>query len=223
MIAAVIFDLDGTLIDSAGDIAGALNRLLKEEGRPTLTVAEVAQLVGEGVMVLIERAWEQTGTPIDPDKRASLAERYLSYYAQDPAQFTTVFDGVHKALTDLKALGWTIGICTNKPDAITQSVLAQMGLAPFIDGFVGGDFPRRKPDGEHILETLRRLNADPSRSLYVGDSVTDVKAARAANIPIICVAFGYAQTAPEALGADVMISSFDKLCNAVKQLSTSRI
>lgn len=223
MVAAVIFDLDGTLIDSAGDIAGALNRLLAEERRPTLSVPEVAQLVGEGVAVLIERAWDLTGNPIMSADLPIMAERYLSYYAQNPAQATTVFKGVPEALQALREQGWTIGVCTNKPDAITQAVLSQVGLAPFIDGVVGGDFPRRKPDGEHIRETLRRLGADLQTSLYVGDSVTDVRAARSAEIPIICVAFGYAQTTPEALGADIMISSFDKLCDAVKQLSTSRV
>jgi phosphoglycolate phosphatase len=222
MVAAVIFDLDGTLIDSAGDIADALNRLLTDEGRPNLSVDAVAQLVGEGVLVLIERAWSQTGAPAKPEEKAELARRYLDYYAQNPAQQTTVFEGVPEALSALKAQGWTIGVCTNKPDAITQSVLSRVGLAPLIDGVVGGDFPRRKPDGEHILETLRRLGADLGASLYVGDSITDVRAARSAEIPIICVAFGYAQTTPEALGADIMIPSFDKLCDAVSKLSTSR-
>lgn len=222
MVAAVIFDLDGTLIDSAGDIAGALNRLLAEESRPTLSVSDVAQLVGEGVAVLIERAWDLTGKPIASEDLPIMAERYQSYYAQNPAQATTVFEGVPEALLALREQGWAIGVCTNKPDAITQAVLSQVGLASFIDGVVGGDFPRRKPDGEHIRETLRRLGADLQTSLYVGDSVTDVRAARSAEIPIICVAFGYAQTTPEALGADLMISSFDKLCDAVKQLSTSR-
>lgn len=222
MVAAVVFDLDGTLIDSAGDIAGALNRLLTDEGRPNLTVAQVAQLVGEGVHVLIERAWSQTGQSAETGDIPDLARRYLAYYAENPADETTVFEGVPEALGALKAQGWTIGICTNKPDAITSSVLSRVGLSPLIDGVVGGDFPRRKPDGEHILETLRRLGADLGSSLYVGDSVTDVKAARSAEIPIICVAFGYAQTTPEALGADIMIPSFDKLCDAVSKLSTSR-
>ena len=206
---AVVVDLDGTLIDSLGDIAAALNRLLDQEGRKSLALDQVETLVGEGVNVLIQGAWTLTGAALTAPGVKPMVERYLDLYFEEPSKRTIVFDGVPAMLQALKARGLKVGVCTNKPDKITLKVLQNLGLSDLIDGVVGGDFPRRKPDGEHLLETLRCLNADPKASLYVGDSGTDVAAARAAQVPIVCVGFGYSHGPVTGLGADWIINDFN--------------
>ena len=206
---AIVFDLDGTLIDSLGDIAAATNRLLALHGRDPLTQAQVESLVGEGVNVLVQGAWHLTGPDLPQTDLDGMIQSFLDLYLDQAALRTIIFPGVPRMLQDLRAKGWRLGICTNKPDIITAKVLADLGLAPLVDAVVGGDFPRRKPDGEHVLETLRRLDADSKRSLFVGDSKTDVAAARAAQIPVVCVGFGYSHGPVAALGADWILDSFD--------------
>lgn len=206
---AIVFDLDGTLIDSLGDIAAAANRLLALHGRSELTQGQVESLVGEGVNVLVQGAWHLTGPDLPQADMAGMIQSFLDLYLDQAALRTIVFPGVPQMLQALRAKGWRLGICTNKPDAITAKVLADLGLAALVDAVVGGDFPRRKPDGEHVLETLRRLEADPKRSLFVGDSKTDVTAARAAQIPVACVGFGYSHGPVAQLGADWILDNFD--------------
>ena len=218
MSVAIVFDLDGTLIDSAPDVRAALNRLLVEEGRPQLTLAQVQDLVGEGASALIERAWAATGTPAEPAAVAALVARYLAHYRDCPADHTVVYDGVVAMLEGLRAGGASLGICTNKPSAMTEIVLDALDLSRHFAAMVGGDFPRRKPDGEHIRETLRRMGAEGCRALYVGDSITDVKAARDAGLPVVAVDWGYARMPVAQLGADRLISSYAELPAVIGEL-----
>ena len=205
---AIVFDLDGTLIDSLGDIAAATNRLLAEHGRGELSRPQVESLVGEGVNVLVQGAWDMTGAALPEPLISATIQRFLALYLEQASVHSIIFPGVQASLKALRAKGWKLGICTNKPDAITAKVLDELQLAPLVDAVVGGDFPRRKPDGEHVLETLRRLDADPARSLFVGDSKTDVAAARAAKMPVVCVGFGYSHGPVAQLGADWILESF---------------
>ncbi|MDO8607443.1 MAG: phosphoglycolate phosphatase [Phaeospirillum sp.] len=218
MTHAVVFDLDGTLIDSAPDVAAALNRLLAEEGRRRLSLPEVQQLVGEGAGALIERAWTATGAPADRQAVAALIERYLVFYRAHPADHTIIYDGVPEELARLAGLGVKMGICTNKPHAMTLIVLDALGLSGRFDAVLGGDYPRRKPDGQHIRETLRLMGADGLPALYVGDSRTDVLAARDAGLPVICVTYGYARMPVEQLGADRLIDRFGDLGCALAEM-----
>ena len=208
MTKAMIFDLDGTLIDSLGDIAAAANRLLARHNRPSLSQSQVESLVGEGVNVLVQGAWDLTGDPMPASMVEQKVAEYLDLYLEHPTEHTIVFDGVPTALRVLRQAGWALGICTNKPDAITDRVLANLGLDQLVDTVVGGDFPNRKPHGDHVLETLRRLNINPGHSVFVGDSKTDVAAARHAGVPVICVALGYSHGPVEALGADVIVPDY---------------
>ncbi len=208
---ALVFDLDGTLIDSAPDVRAALNLLLAEEGRPRLSLAQVQDLVGEGARALIERAWTVTGDSADPGAVAELVGRYLAHYRAHPADHTHVYDGVREELARLTAAGVPLGICTNKPDAMTKIVLDALDLSRHFRAMVGGDFARRKPDGEHIRETLRRMGVEGMAALYVGDSATDVGAARDAGLPVIAVTYGYARMPVERLGADRLIGHFAEL------------
>ena len=154
----VVFDLDGTLIDSAPDVAAALNRVLAEDGRRTLALAEVQQLVGEGARPLIRRAWAATGPTVAESEVDDLLARYLEQYRARPADHTVIYEGVRSVLEQLQARGLALAICTNKPSGMTRLVLAELDLARHFQAVVGGDdsaFP--KPDGRHILDTLARL------------------------------------------------------------------
>ncbi len=209
MTKAVVFDLDGTLIDSLGDIAAALNALLAEEGVPPLSSEKVQLLVGGGVVNLIKSGWEMIGRDLDGEAVQPMVDRFEAKYLAAAALRTIVFDGVPQMLQTLRAHGWRIGICTNKPDLITERVLADLKLDQWLDAVVGGDYPNRKPHGDHVLETLRRMDADPAASVYVGDSGTDVAAARNAGLPVAVVNFGYAHSPVSELGADWIIEAYD--------------
>jgi phosphoglycolate phosphatase len=215
---AFVFDLDGTLIDSAPDVRVALNRLLAEESRRQLTLPEVQELVGEGAAALIRRAFEETGTPAHEAEIPTLVKRYLAFYRAAPADHTHVYDGVVAELARLHGLGHPLGICTNKPHDMTLVVLDALDLAKWFKAVVGGDFHRRKPDGEHVRETLRRMGADTGPALYVGDSRTDVLAAKDAGLPVVCVTYGYARMPVENLGADRLIDRFCDLGPAALEL-----
>jgi phosphoglycolate phosphatase len=206
---AVVFDLDGTLIDSLGDITAALNILLEQEGVAALPPEKVQLLVGGGVVNLIKAGWDMIGRELPDDQVQPLVSRFEALYLASPAKHTIVFEGVPVMLQALRKDGWSIGICTNKPDIITTRVLADVKLDQWVDAVVGGDFPNRKPHGDHVLETLRRMNADPKTSVYVGDSGTDVAAARNAGLPVAVVNFGYAHTPVAELGADWIIEAYD--------------
>lgn len=213
---AIIFDLDGTLIDSIHDVTAALNRLMAEIGRRALEVEEVKLLVGEGAVVLVEGAFAVTGGAAEDI--GAMVDRYRRHYAAHPADRTIVFPGAVAAIERLAAAGHILGICTNKPDELTGLVLDALGLARHFAAILGGDYPRRKPDGEHIRETLRRAGAEGRRAVMIGDSVTDIAAARDAGIPVILVGFGYGGDALEGLGADRVISGFDGLDDAITAL-----
>jgi len=215
---AVVFDLDGTLIDSAPDVRAALNHLLAEEGRRQLSLPQVQDLVGEGAAALIERAWTVTGTKAPAAAVTALVERYLAHYRACPAGQTVVYDGVVPLLERLGAEGISLGICTNKPQRMTEIVLHALGLSRHFAAILGGDFPRRKPDGEHIRETLRRMGAEGVPALYVGDSITDVRAARDAGLPVVAVDWGYARMPVAQLGADRLISSYAELPAVIGEL-----
>jgi phosphoglycolate phosphatase len=222
-ISAVVFDLDGTLIDSAPDVAAALNRALAAEGRRPLSLSEVQQLVGEGAKPLIRRAWAATGPELPEADLPAALERYLGEYAARPSEHTVVYDGVIEVLDRLEAEGLTLAVCTNKPSIMTRLVLEALGWSGRFRAVVGGDdtaYP--KPDGRHVLETLERMGHGVEGAVYVGDSATDVAAARAAGLPVVAVRWGYARMEPEALGADLLIDRFADLPEALTRLTEAQ-
>lgn len=214
---AIIFDLDGTLIDSIPDVRGAINRLLVREGRRALSLPEVMTFVGEGPRPLIERAFAATGRPAAEDELAELIAAYIDFYQAHPADETRLFPGVREMLAGLA--GTPLGLCSNKPDEIVRPVIETLDLARHFGAVVGGNFPRRKPDGEHLRETLRRMGAEGRPAVMVGDSGTDVAAARDAGLPVLVVSFGYARVPVAELGADAILSHFDQLPAALAGLA----
>lgn len=221
---AVVFDLDGTLIDSAPDLAAALNRLLAREGFPSIRLAEVHTMIGDGVAALVERGFAAHGRALSAGELESLSARFVADYEPNSSVETRPFPGAIEALRALRAAGFALGVCTNKPEAATRSILAAFGMDPFIAAAVGGDtLPgTKKPEPATLRETLRRLGAEAGQAIAVGDSPNDIAAARAAGVPIVAVTFGYSRVPPAELGADRLIGRFADLGMALAEVSRAR-
>lgn len=216
---AIVFDLDGTLIDSAPDIQGALNRLLGEHDLPALDLATVKSMIGDGTATLIERGFAALGAPVPPELLPARNARMLELYAQHATELTIPYPGVIETLESLAASGRRIGICTNKAQGLAEQVIAEMGLAPLIEITVGGDTPAgRKPDPAPLLAAIRLLGASPADTLMVGDSLNDVEAARAAGVKVALVTYGYHHQEPRSLGADLLLDRIDELPARLGQL-----
>jgi phosphoglycolate phosphatase len=206
---AVIFDLDGTLVDTAPDLGDALNHLLVEHGRSPVSPEGIRPMIGDGAAKLVERGFIASGGL--PSPLPSLVERFLAIYEPMIADKSRPFPGVTAALERLVGSGIRLGVCTNKPDMATRRLLAALDLARYFGAVSGGDVPARKPDARHLLGVIEQLAATPQRSLMVGDSRNDVTAARNAGVPVVVVSFGYTSTPAAQLGADALIDDFAAL------------
>ncbi|WP_259781019.1 phosphoglycolate phosphatase [Aestuariispira ectoiniformans] len=214
----LVFDLDGTLIESDRDLARAANRLLAERDRPALTLDRVRSFVGDGARKLVERCFEATGGL--PASLDDLTARFIALYEENIADETTAFDGVHETLTALRAKGHRLAVCTNKPETATRRLLDILGLADYFEDLVGGDsLPVRKPDPGHILALLDRMQVSPKDAVMVGDSGNDIFAGRDAGLKTILVTFGYCRTPHEKLPADAMVDHFSQIPDILAQFS----
>lgn len=214
------FDLDGTLLDTIGDIAVALNHALGSIGRRPLPVAQVQPMVGRGLRILIARALEATGG----GGSAELVERLfilaVDHYADNAAVFSKPYPGVIEALTALSARGYRLAVCTNKVERIARLVLEELGMTHFFAAIVGGDTtPRSKPDPAPLHAMITQ--AGGGRTLFVGDSDNDILAAKAAGVANVAVSFGYVGGDPAELGADALIAGFDELVALVEGWPTN--
>ena len=218
-ITTIIFDLDGTLIDSAADLQALLEPTLRRDGRRPLTIEETRQCIGWGMIKLVERAFTMTGPPLDPAMHdAVIAEFKGRYEAAEPSP-AQVYPGVAETLAELRAF-YRIGLCTNKPARATARVLSALRLAEYFHGISGGDsLAFRKPDPRHLLDAVARAGGAANRAVMVGDSETDIEVARAAGVPAIAVAYSYAHRPVETLGADRIIERFADLPSAVATLA----
>ncbi|RMD89158.1 MAG: phosphoglycolate phosphatase [Alphaproteobacteria bacterium] len=208
---SVIFDLDGTLVDTAPDLTAALNHVLLAAGGTPLAPHEVRHMVGQGARALIERGIAANGDRLaDADHEAMLAA-FLRYYATHIADYGRPFDGAAAVLQRLAAAGLQLGICTNKPQALALALLDAIGLRHHFAAIVGADAaPEKKPHPAHLTAVLSALGRD-GPAVMVGDSPTDVAAARACGMPVILVDYGYSRVPAAALGADAVISRLDAL------------
>ena len=218
---ALVFDLDGTLVDSAPDIGTAINKVLREDGRPGLDPAAVISFVGDGAAQLVYRAFAASGPAPQGAALDALLARFMAHYHAGPATLTTPYPDVDRVLTRLKQAGHRLGVCTNKPDALTAAVLEGTGLARHFDAAVGPDMvSRRKPDPAHLRATLDAMKVAPGMpAIMVGDSINDVRAARGLGLPCICVTYGYIHGRIEDWGADLLIDRFADLPAALGRLT----
>jgi phosphoglycolate phosphatase len=190
-VIAVVFDLDGTLVDSTPDIAAALNRVLAQRDLAPLPDELVRELTGYGADQLVRRAFAARDVTLGDDELPVETRRYLDAYAEHPVVRTVVFEDAEAALADLNRRGVALGVCTNKDTELAKIVLRALGLAPYLGVVLGPDaVSRRKPDPEHLLAALRALGAAPADALYVGDKSVDADTARAAGVRCALVAWG---------------------------------
>jgi phosphoglycolate phosphatase len=222
---AIVFDLDGTLIDSAPDLQAALNRVLEGIGRRPLELAEATRMIGDGVNKLVERALAATGGVPAAGAVADLAgwvSHFVDEYKGRGTELTRPYPGVEATLALLKAKGYRLGVCTNKPHAASEEVLAMLGLAPLFDAVLGGGAlpeAERKPDPRHLLRVIEALGATPAEAVMVGDLPNDVNMARAAGVPVVFCAFGYHPGDGAELAPEATIERFDALPAALARLA----
>ena len=221
---AVIFDLDGTLVDSAPDLLAAANRLLAALGRPALDIVAIKGMIGDGVPRLVERVLAATGGV--PVGRAldDAVEQFYALYMQAPAALTKAYPGALSALEALHRRGIVLGVCTNKPAQAAQAILKDLGFAPFLSGLSGGDSAGvRKPDPGHVLDAAARMGCAPAGTVMVGDGEHDIHAGKAAGLLMtIAVTHGYAHVPHEQLGADRLIGGFDELVPVLEEAGLLR-
>jgi phosphoglycolate phosphatase len=192
----LVFDLDGTLVDSAPDIAASVNALFGELGLPEVELALIRRMIGDGAPMLLERALLHVGAS---HKAADLMARFSVHYDDNAIRLTTVYPEVMETLTSLRGAGCRLGVCTNKPIGPTRAVLAAFGLDRMIEAVVGGDsLPQRKPAPEPLVTVIRALGGTPERAVLVGDSAVDLACAQAAGVPAIIIPSGYGMAPPEA-------------------------
>lgn len=218
---SIVFDLDGTLIDSVGDIALALDRVLREEGLAPLPVDTVRTLVGDGATTLVRDAFVTAGRPLaGPEAVQAMTRRYLDAYAEQEVDPECLYPGVVDTLAALAEEGFRLALCTNKAERITLPLLEELGIRRHFGAVVGGDTAaNRKPHPEPLLLALERLGSTPGRAVMVGDNKNDVMAARGAGMPVVAVSYGYPRMAVEALGADRIIDRFADLPAALASLA----
>ena len=214
---AIVWDLDGTLVDSAPDLASALNTVLDMRGFFTLSITEVRKMIGNGVPKLVERGFNAVGVRPDSAQLDDLVEMFAREYKACATNNTRPYSGVVDALKEIHGMNIPMGVCTNKPEAFTRQILEGLGLSGFFSSVVGGDStPNRKPDPEPVLACLRGMVAEPASSLMIGDSVHDVHAAHAAGVHIGVVPWGYRSAPVEELGADFILHDLAGLAGMIR-------
>lgn len=217
-ISAIVFDLDGTLVDSAAELASALNTALGPIGRRVLAVDEVRAMIGDGVVTLTRRALAATGgVPNEAGFAAALAAVRAAY---DRLPASVPYEGVAETLAALKARGFVLAVCTNKPQGPARRLMGQLGFDHLIAGLAGGDsFAVKKPDPGHVTGLLAQIGHGADQAVMVGDSRNDALAARGAGLPFIAVAYGYCAGEIESLAADEVVERFRDLPDAIARLA----
>lgn len=216
--AAILFDLDGTLIDTAPDLAAAVDHALISQGRPAVGLDAVRDMVGDGAAVMVARGLEATGGQTEALFEAAL-KAFYDHYAVHFADRSRPFPGLLECLKRLRAAGHKLAVCTNKHERFALPLLEALDMTRYFDAITGGDsFAFRKPDPRHLAGTLERLGPGIGWAAMIGDSRNDIEAARAARMPSVAVTFGYTTIPVRELGAGRVIEHFDELEAALDEL-----
>jgi phosphoglycolate phosphatase len=219
----LVYDLDGTLADTAGDLMAALNAVLGMEGLAPLPVENARPMIGAGARVLIQRGFAASGRTLDPQKLEVLFGDFLAHYNAHIADFTRLYPGVESVLAQFARMGWRQAVCTNKAEGSAKLLMKRLGVAERFAFICGQDtFGVAKPDPKPLLKTIAACGGASRRAIMVGDSATDIKTARAAGLPVIAVDFGYTDAPVAEYGPDRVISHFDELAEACGALLGGR-
>jgi phosphoglycolate phosphatase len=218
VLRAALFDLDGTLVDSAPDLKNALNMTLRTHKRRDVTLDEVKEIVGDGMLTTLERAFAMTGKATSPAESYERFQEFIMHYRGLKADIEQIYPDVVPMLENLSKAGVKLGLCTNKHEASTHQLLEQLNLKKYFSSIAGGDtFQVHKPHPGHVTGILDELKVSPAQAIMVGDSRNDVNAAKAAGVATLVVTHGYGLDVGE-LGADGLIDSFADFNSALAEL-----
>ena len=218
----IVFDLDGTLVDSAPDLVDSLNVILGRDGIAPLPLARARKFVGRGARVMIRQGLEAAGATASDARLEAMFAAYLAHYEEHLSVKTRYYPGVEAALDALAASGHTLAVLTNKYERPARALIRDLGGTERFAAIVGQDtFPVCKPNAAALRLTIEKAGGDPARAIMVGDTETDVSTARNAGLPVIAVDFGYAPEPVEGLRPDHVISHFDQLTGAIAALTAT--
>jgi phosphoglycolate phosphatase len=219
----VVFDLDGTLADTAQDLIATLNVVLTREGLAHLPFEKARDLIGAGAKPLIQRGFDVSNAALSEDRLNALYAFFLDHYHHNIAVHTKLFPGVLASLDQFAAQGFTLAVCTNKLESHALELLKTLNVIDRFAYISGKDsFSFFKPDPRHLTETIRLAGGDAARAIMVGDSKTDIDTAKAAGIPVVGVTFGYTNVHVRDLGADYVVDHFDQMDLAVRSLMNAK-
>lgn len=208
----IVFDLDGTLVDTAPDLLASLNHCLAGESMDPVEATELRRFVGMGARVMIQRAFSAGQRELNDATLARLMDAFLDHYTAGMPGQSAPYPGLLATLDRFEERGYLMAICTNKLEKLSQALLDKLELSPRFDAICGADtFAFRKPDPRHLVETITKAGGDPSRALMVGDSRTDIDTAKAAGIPVVAVDFGYTDRHVREFEPSHIISHYDEL------------
>ena len=203
---AILWDLDGTLVDTAPDLVTALNAVLDKNGVAGLSLQTVRTMIGEGAQKLIERGFHKSGRHLNAGQSEQLIQLFIEVYKSCSTERSRPFPNIVASLEQLHEMNIPMAVCTNKPEALSRQILEGLNISKYFKSVVGGDTTStRKPDPQPLLRCLQELETEPGTSLMIGDSIVDVKAARAAGVAVGVVPWGYRLQAIESLGADFIL------------------
>ncbi|MEP4034017.1 HAD-IA family hydrolase [Roseibium polysiphoniae] len=221
-MSVLVFDLDGTLVSSMSDLTATLNAVLVDNGHRAVAPESVRAQVGQGAKALLQQGLEANGVAWTDDEITPLFGQFLTYYEAHIADHTRPFPGAIDAMIQLREAGWRLAVCTNKIERLTHALLDALDMTRHFDAIVARDtFANAKPHAEPVLGAISRAGGVRQRSVMIGDTATDIDAARAAGIPVVAVDFGYTQVPVSDLGPDRIISHFNELPQAILDLRLS--
>lgn len=219
----LVFDLDGTLVDTAPDLIASTNHVLEHLGLPLVDAETLRPLVGHGARYMIEKAVGAPAATMTAGERDALLDRYLDYYGRHIADKSRPFDGVVPLLEKFRANGAKLAVCTNKNERLSKQLLDALDLTRYFDAIAGRDtLPEAKPHPNALLGTIALAGGDQARAIMIGDSGIDVATAKAAGVPVIGVSFGYTDRPVREFGPDVIIDHYRELETAIERLAPRR-
>jgi len=208
----VVFDLDGTLVDTAPDLVASLNHAVTQAGLAPVSYEDLTHLVGHGAKAMIERTFTLRGKTLSSDDLDWQMKEFVDFYHGSMPGDSIPYPGVIEAMDRLAAAGYTLAVCTNKLEMLARSLLDGLDLSPRFAAITGGDtFDVRKPDAQHLLSTIRLAGGVPEKSVMIGDSLNDILVAKNASVRSIGVPFGYSDVPVESLAPDLVVRHFDEL------------